>query len=345
MTAPPDPGRRLFFGRRAACLYDGAAAAMGFCNAELRDTGSLENISHSPFRKSLIYGTLIVHAGFDGSSFPRLLGSGRKDMKTGNRNSRAGRIIGDILLALAVLLIADVAFVMPARINAVVLKADYRKVFIYEIVLCAVLLVFALDVRFNLFTRWKNAILRAVGRLLRTVVVLMSAVIVFFCGKVIVGGVINTADRADYAIVLGLALENGEPAPDLLARLDTAREYLKRYPEAHLILTGGNADESGRTEAAVMRDILTERGVPEDRLILEDQAQTTKENFRNISGIVSMEGPVVMISSDYHMDRAVRNASESGFSHVMRLPAPSGFLSYGANMLSEVVLDLNDLIK
>ena len=266
-------------------------------------------------------------------------------MKTGNRNSRAGKIIGDILLALAVLLIADVAFVMPARINAVVLKADYRKVFIYEIVLCTVLLVFALDVRFNLFTRWKNAILRAVGRLLRTVVVLMSAVIVFFCGKVIVGGVINTADRADYAIVLGLALENGEPAPDLLARLDTAREYLNKYPEARLILTGGNADESGRTEADVMRDILTERGVPQERLILEDQAQTTKENFGNIAGIVSAGEPVVMISSDYHMDRAVRNAAESGFTRVMRLPAPSRFLAYGANMLSEVVLNLNDLVR
>ena len=266
-------------------------------------------------------------------------------MKTGNRNSRAGRIIGDILLALAVLLIADVAFVMPARINAVVLKADYRGVFIYEIILCAVLLVFALDVRFNLFTRWKNAILRAVGRLLRTVVVLMSAVIVFFCGKVIVGGVINTADRADYAIVLGLALENGEPTPALEARLDTARDYLEKYPEARLILTGGNADGEGRTEAAVMRDILTERGVPQERLILEDRAQTTKENFRNIAGIVSAGEPVVMISSDYHMDRAVRNAAESGFTRVMRLPAPSRFLAYGANMLSEVVLNLNDLVR
>ena len=68
-----------------------------------------------------------------------------------------------------------------------------------------------------------------------------------------------------------------------------ALDYLERYPEAQLILTGGNADESGRTEAAVMRDILIEQGVPDDRLILEDQAQTTKENFRNIAGIVSVE--------------------------------------------------------
>ena len=262
-----------------------------------------------------------------------------------NRTPRVRRIIGDILLVLVVLLIIDVAFVMPARINAVVLKADYQKVFRYEIILCAILLVFALDVRFNLFTRWKPVVLRAAGWLVRGVVVLLSAVILFFCGKVIIGGMVNTAAQADYAIVLGLALENGKPAPDLLARLDTARAYLEKYPEACLILTGGNADESGRTEADVMRDLLVERGVAEDRLILEDQAKTTKENFRNIAGIVSAEEPVVMISSNYHMDRAVRTASQNGFSHVLRLPAHSGFLAYGANMLSEVVLDVNELTK
>ena len=94
-----------------------------------------------------------------------------------------------------------------------------------------------------------------------------------------------------------------------------------------------------------MYEILSERGVTEDRMILEDQAETTIENFRNIAGIVSKDEPAVMISSDYHMDRAVRNASEEGFTRVMRLPAPSGFFAYGANMLSEVVLDLNDLTK
>ena len=69
----------------------------------------------------------------------------------------------------------------------------------------------------------------------------------------------------------------------------------------------------------------------------------TKENFANIAGLISPDAPVVMISSNYHMDRAVRNASENGFTHVMRLPAPSRFFSFGANMLSEVVLDLNEL--
>ena len=47
----------------------------------------------------------------------------------------------------------------------------------------------ALDIRFNLLTGWKPAILRAVGWLLRTVIVLFSSVTVFFCGRVITGGI------------------------------------------------------------------------------------------------------------------------------------------------------------
>ena len=84
-------------------------------------------------------------------------------MANRNRTSLVRRIIGDILLILVVLLFADVVFVMPPRISTVVLKADYQKVFIYEIILCVILLLFALDIRFNIFTRWKPAILRAVG--------------------------------------------------------------------------------------------------------------------------------------------------------------------------------------
>ena len=60
---------------------------------------------------------------------------------------------------------------------------------------------------------------------------------------------------------------------------------------------------------------------------LEDKARSTRDNFRNIAKMegFSKDTPVVMISSDYHMDRAVRIAEKAGFTHVMRLPAPSGF--------------------
>ena len=92
-------------------------------------------------------------------------------MKKGNRTSCIRRIIGDILLVLAVLLLIDAAFVMPAKIHAVVQKADYQEVFMYEMILCMILLLFALDIRYNVFTRWKPVILRGIGWLMHTVIV------------------------------------------------------------------------------------------------------------------------------------------------------------------------------
>lgn len=194
-----------------------------------------------------------------------------------------------------------------------------------------------------LFTRWKPKAARIAGWVLRVFVVFLTLVIAFFCGKVICGSMMNNVGQADHAIVLGLALENGKPTDDLLARLNTAQAYLEKYPEARLILTGGNADASGRTEAAVMRDILAERGVKDDRMILEDQAASTKDNFRNTAQIVDPDQPVVLISSNYHMDRAVQTARSAGFSDILRQPAPSSILSYAANVMYEVVLELNEL--
>ena len=59
--------------------------------------------------------------------------------------------------------------------------------------------------------------------------------------------------------------------------------------------------------------------------------------------IIDPGKPVVLISSNYHMDRAVKTARSAGFTNIMRLPAPSSILNYGANVLSEVVLEVNDL--
>ena len=166
------------------------------------------------------------------------------------------------------------------------------------------------------------------------------AVLLYFIGKITVGSFIRTGAPAKNALVLGLALENGKPTDDLISRLDTTEKYAKENPEATLILTGGNADESGRTEADVMQDILIERGV-KNEIKLEDQAKDTKENFKNAAKLVDPNEPIVLISSNYHMDRAVKTAESAGFTDVLRLPAPSSFLNYGVNVMWEVILELN----
>ena len=253
------------------------------------------------------------------------------------------RITGDILIVLVVAFTICLSVIMIHRINAVALKDSYVRIFRYELIACAFFLLFALDIRFGFLTKTPSAAVRIAGWMVRIVVMLVVAVILFFSGKIIAGSFMNTEGPARNVIVLGLALENGKPADDLLSRLDTAEQYSGKYPEAVFILTGGNPDESGRTEAAVMRDLLIGRGMAEEKLVLEDQAETTKENFLNTVRMIDPDDPVVLISSNYHMDRAVQTAESAGFSHVLRLPAPSSFVSFGANVMWEVILELNEL--
>ena len=264
---------------------------------------------------------------------------------TRRKADKARRIIGDILIALVVLFTVYLCVIMIHRIQTVVLKDTYRTIFRNELILCGVLLLFSLDLRFLFFTKSRFKAVKIIGWVFRSIVILLTAAIVFLTGKILVGSMIRTAGEAENAVVLGMALENGEPTKDLVYRLDTAQRYLSEHPDAVLILTGGNPDDSGRTEAAVMKDLLTERGVPEDRMILEDEAATTRDNFLNAAKIIDPAGAVVFISSNYHMDRAVSMAKEAGFESVMRLPAPSDPLRYGANVMWEVILEINELIS
>ena len=255
------------------------------------------------------------------------------------------RIAGNLLIAAAGLLTADVLLVMQRKIRTVVLKQNYRKVFRFQMVLCAILLVFSFDIRFGFLTAmsWKPA--HIIGMILRIGVYLLTAIILYFCGRVVAGSVIRSRETASHVIVPGLALENGKPVGDLLLRLDSAAAYAAAHPDAVLILTGGNADASGQTEAAVMQTLLLERGVRAEQMRLEDQAETTRDNFQNTVNMLAPGTPVVLITSNYHMDRAVRTAKCAGFSRVLRRPARSGLLSYGANMLWEVILDINEIGK
>ncbi|MBQ7161451.1 MAG: YdcF family protein [Clostridia bacterium] len=264
--------------------------------------------------------------------------------KENNRRLSPRRIIGDILLFLSALLTADVIIVMMIRIGAVVRKEVYIKSFLIELAMLAVLIVFSLDVRFRIFTLVRSKAAAVAGRIMRICVICMTAVILFFCCRVMVGGMIDTSARADHAIVLGIALENGKPTDDLLSRISTAEDYLKENSGAVLILTGGNPDGSGKTEAAVMGELLKKDGVSDDKFILEDKAESTAENFENTVKIIGPDAPVVLITSDYHMERAVGTAKRAGFKSILRLPAPSDFWTYGADMMWEVVHEINELL-
>ncbi len=256
---------------------------------------------------------------------------------------RARHISGDILIVLTIAFSIYLAVVVPPRIHAVVQKDSYTKIFRYEMIVCVLFLLFALDLRFTFLSCAKSGVLLVIGWIARLLLITICAFCLFLLVRITAGCFIRSDGRANHAIVLGLALENGKPTDDLLARLDAAEQFAAENPDGILILTGGNPDESGKTEAAVMRDLLIQRGIPDMKLILEDHAKTTRENFRNTAKIIDPLAPVILISSNYHMDRAARTAESVGFTQILRRPASSSTLLFGADIMWEMMLELNEM--
>lgn len=128
-------------------------------------------------------------------------------------------------------------------------------------------------------------------------------------------------------VVLGYQLlYDGDMAPELLGRCETALSCLHRYPKACVAVTGGGTapGDRGATEAGVMADWLIAQGIDPARIIVEDASLTTDQNARNTCTILMRDYPqirsLVIISSDYHLrlgclmfeEAALLNAYEHG---------------------------------
>lgn len=55
-----------------------------------------------------------------------------------------------------------------------------------ELLYCAILIIFAFDVRFGFLTKIKSTVAKVIGWILRIAVTVCTIVILFFCGRVIV---------------------------------------------------------------------------------------------------------------------------------------------------------------
>lgn len=138
---------------------------------------------------------------------------------------------------------------------------------------------------------------------------------VVWCGYLL--WLINSYDsskpiaQADAGIVLGAALWNDVPSPALKERLDLAYELYAAGNVKHLILSGGlDGNGSTQTEAEGMRVYLMERGIPSDKLLLENASRSTYENLLNSKIVADRNhfASLLIITHDYHSARAMEIA-------------------------------------
>lgn len=117
------------------------------------------------------------------------------------------------------------------------------------------------------------------------------------------------------AIVLGCSVKGTRPSWILESRLEATYEYLLENPDAVAILSGGQGKGEDISEAQCMYEYLTERGIDEERLFLEDQSTDTEENLKYSMEILEEEAlgtEVVVITSEFHEYRAQTIAKKMG---------------------------------
>ena len=118
--------------------------------------------------------------------------------------------------------------------------------------------------------------------------------------------------RVDAIVVLGASQWNGRPSPALKARLDRAYDLYRKDVSDFIVLTGGIAKGDTQSESSVGRNYLKNKGVPQTRMIIEEEGRTTKESLKRVSEIKKQYDfkTVLFVSHGYHLYRVNKIASD-----------------------------------
>lgn len=110
-------------------------------------------------------------------------------------------------------------------------------------------------------------------------------------------------------IILGCKVQPwGEPSILLQDRLDKAAEYLAEHPDMTVIVSGGQGSDEPDTEANIMKNVLVEKGVKEENILLEDNSFSTWENLLNSIDVLAAAGhdvtqDILVVSNGFHLAR------------------------------------------
>ncbi len=134
---------------------------------------------------------------------------------------------------------------------------------------------------------------------------------------------------ADAVIVLGAGVHGTKPSLALQHRLEIAAEYLGKNADAVAIVSGGQGPQEHITEAEAMYRYMLELGIEESRILREDAARSTYENFLFSKEILERRFPegysVVFATNDFHIFRAKIAAKKAGFGDIRGMGCPSPF--------------------
>lgn len=146
---------------------------------------------------------------------------------------------------------------------------------------------------------------------------------------------VKPVKNLDYIIVLGAQVKESGPSVVLRYRLDRAVSYLKENDNTLVIVSGGKGINEPATEASVMKEYLINEGINEERIIIEDKSNTTKENLINSKKITRDNKSIGIVTNNFHMYRALLIGKKYKVKAV-GIPSKSNSYYLPNNLLREV---------
>jgi uncharacterized SAM-binding protein YcdF (DUF218 family) len=122
--------------------------------------------------------------------------------------------------------------------------------------------------------------------------------------------------RPECFVIPSYALVNRAcPTEPTRAQIELAALWWRRFPDAKLILSTGDNQRLGVTNASVMADYAASLGVPRANLIEEDRSLDTLQNLQYSRAMIDFEhlSQPTLVTLDLYTRRAVAIARKQGW--------------------------------
>lgn len=215
-----------------------------------------------------------------------------------------------LLIVIGILGVLDTIYVIPISTGV-----GYGTLMPAGIGIC--LIVFAV-----LKLKLKGPIIKhRVWRTIVTVVVCLGIFVFAFTETLLIASANKyrtNNDDNNYVVVLGCGVfSDGRLTLTLMNRLNAAKDYLEKNEEAICIVSGGQGPTEPTSEAYAMKEYLVSKGLDGDRILMEDQSTSTKENLLFSKAVMEKHDPnkektAAIVTNDFHIFRSLMLANHVG---------------------------------
>ena len=164
-------------------------------------------------------------------------------------------------------------------------------------------------------------IFKLVGLLL-IIIILINIYMIVSVNKKIVSIDSEKIKDSDCILILGAGIVNKRPSPMLKDRLLTGLELYKKGMSSKILTSGDHINED-YDEVNVMKKYLIDNKIDESKIIMEDKANNTYENFKFSKEIIEKQSnenidklKVKVITTDFHSFRSSILASREGYRNI-----------------------------